>query len=95
MFGILMGAGAVLAVGMLVSGKAENRKQKAEMGGKHMASNVQHRTSDWWVWVKRGLHVVAAWVMGVGLVKSYSRGAWAATAVGMVYLVNHREKLKC
>ena len=71
-FGMLMGVGVVLAVGLLVSGKAESRKQKAEMGRGKAA--------------RRWAVVVAAGIMGVGLVKSYSRGAWVGVAAALAYL---------
>ena len=90
-FGMLMGVGAVLAVGMLVSRKAESRKLKAEMGGEHPTYNVQHRTSNSWRWIRRGLLVGAAGAMGIGLVKSYSRGAWVGTALGLAYLMLNAE----
>jgi O-antigen ligase len=117
-FGVLMGAGAVLAIGLLASGKAESRKQKAEMGGEHPASNIQHPTSNWGRWVlgkaesrkqkaeigtgqaemlkaaRRWAVVAAAGAMGVGLVRSYSRGAWVGTAVALMYLLLKAERRK-
>ena len=44
-FGMLMGVGLALSLGRLVLGKAESRKQKAEMGGEHPASNGHPRPS--------------------------------------------------
>jgi hypothetical protein len=100
-FGMLMGVGLILAVGRLVQSrmnadcgvrsaecdaKAEGRMKNAEGGGERPTSNIQHRTSNWGLWVRAGLFGVAAGVMGVGLVKSYSRGAWVGTAVACIYL---------
>ena len=33
--------------------------------------------------------LLAAGMMGVGLVMSYSRGAWIGTAIGLLYLAMH------
>jgi hypothetical protein len=100
-FGMLMGVGLILAVGRLVQSrmnadcgvrsaecdaKAEGRMKNAEGGGERPTSNIQHRTSNWGLWVRAGLFGVAAGVMAVGLVKSYSRGAWVGTAVACIYL---------
>jgi O-antigen ligase len=48
--------------------------------------NIQHPTSKWGVWVGRVFLLAAAGVMGVGLVKSYSRGAWVGAAVGVALI---------
>jgi hypothetical protein len=72
-YGMLMGAGVVLAIGLLATNqKVESRKQKAEII----------------------LLWIAAGMMAVGLVMSYSRGAWAATTVGLLYLAWCYGKLK-
>ena len=78
-FGVLMAVGVVLATGWAVSGvkcqvsgdeKAEIRKWKAGIGR----------------WVGIALLVGAAGVCGVGLVKSYSRGAWLGVACGLGFI---------
>ena len=75
-FGMLMGVGFVLAVGRLVQSQssAECRVVSAEFG-------------KWkWCalrWLRGGFLLAAVGMMGLGLVKSYSRGAWVATAVGL------------
>ena len=111
-FGVLMGVGFVLALGRMVSGnaemlkteklkaegvKAESRKQKAERDGQCPPANIEHPISNWGEWVRKAFYLAAAGAMGVGLVKSYSRGAWVGTAVGVAYLayqVGKAEKLK-
>jgi len=93
MFGVLMGVGAVLALGSLMS-QVQSLKS---CGGEHPTSNIQHPTFKLWRWVKAALLLAAAGAMGVGLVKSYSRGAWVGAAVGMAYLayqVGKAETLK-
>lgn len=74
-FGLLMGLGLVLALGRMLSPKAEMLKAEGE-----------HQTSHWRLWLRQGLFLAAAGVMGVGLVKSYSRGAWLGAALGLGYL---------
>ena len=71
-YGMLMGTGVVLAVGLLATEKAESGKRKAEMT----------------------ILLISAGMMGVGLVFSYSRGAWLGTAVSLLYLANAYRKLK-
>jgi O-antigen ligase len=95
MFGALMGVGVVLAVGSALRGwgMEDGRWQR----GEHRTSNIKHSTSNVWAWTKRALLLGAAGVMVVGLVKSYSRGAWIGTAMGMGYLgwqMLKSEKLK-
>ena len=50
-------------------------------------ANVEHRTLnlelEWRLWSGGAVLLAAAGVMGVGLVKSYSRGAWVGAAVGL------------
>ena len=53
----------------------------------HRTSNVEHRTLNLGHWLRLVFLVAAAGVMGVGLVKSYSRGAWVGAAVGVAYLM--------
>jgi hypothetical protein len=74
-FGMLMGVGFVLGVGSLKS-KVQSLKSGA----------WKHPTSKWMLWLTAVLLLGAAGAVGVGLVKSYSRGAWIGTAVGLAYL---------
>ncbi len=71
-YGMLMSAGVVLAVGML----AANSKLK-----------IKNSKTVWFL-------IVAVGMMAMGLVCSYSRGAWLGTAVGLVYLAWSYGKLR-
>ena len=51
--------------------------------------NCGTRSAEWWRWVKVVLFVTAAGLCGLGLVKSYSRGAWLGTVCALVYLTCH------
>ncbi len=78
-YGMLMGAGTTLAIGMQVlSLKSKAQSPKSEQ--------------------KRKLTItflfLAIGMMGVGLVMSYSRGAWLGTAVGLLYLAKVCGKFK-
>jgi hypothetical protein len=64
-FGMLMGAGILLALGM--------------------ASGRRRRGKGRFVVVTLGL--LAAGLMGRGLLRSYSRGAWLGTVCGLAYLI--------
>jgi len=94
-FGVLMGTGIVLAVGILVQSPRSKVQSpvSAEGVGQGLKSKVQCLKSN----AYRALLLAAAGVMGVGLVKSYSRGAWVGAAVGVAYLafrIGKAEKLK-
>jgi O-Antigen ligase len=72
-YGLLMGAGLTLAIGLLpINKKAESGKRKA---------------------VTIFL-LVATVMMSVGLIFSYSRGAWVGTASGVLYLAREHGKLR-
>jgi O-antigen ligase len=86
-FGLLMAVGVVLVVGRMME------RMNVEGGGKyptsvlqHPATSVDHQTSKWRVRVGRVVLLAAAGMMGVGLLKSYSRGAWLGAALGLGYL---------
>ena len=94
-YGMLMGAGLTLAIGLLagrLKAKGERLKkpemQKAEIGKKETI----------WKFAIRNSHFiflfVAAGMMGVGLVMSYSRGAWLGAAIGLLYLAKVYGKFK-
>ncbi|MGO8931299.1 MAG: O-antigen ligase family protein [Limisphaerales bacterium] len=101
-FGILMGVGVILAVGRLVQSRssADCGLRIAECGSEAgpniepRTSNIELRTARWGRWLRAGLFGVAAGVMGVGLVRSYSRGAWVGAAVGLAYLFLKAESRK-
>lgn len=81
-YGILMGAGFIAALGLLLQclrHKIQNRtieKQSEERTGMRRLTVV--------------VLIVAATVMAVGLFNSQSRGAWAATVLGLAYLVGQQ-----
>ena len=71
-YGVLMGAGLVLAVGLFsASRKSEFRNEKSTK-----------------------VLLIAAGMIGVGLLFSYSRGAWVGTAFGLLYLAKAHGKFK-
>jgi dienelactone hydrolase/DNA-binding beta-propeller fold protein YncE len=95
LFGLVMGIGVVLAVGMASASlklKAKSLKLRvlsaatSECGPEQRTSNGERRTLNCGLSLKRACMVVAAAVMGVGLVKSYSRGAWIGSLCGLGYL---------
>jgi hypothetical protein len=75
-FGLLMATGLVLAIGQAI----ERWRRK------RIASN-RWFLEAWCRWV--GFYTVAAALTVVGLLKSYSRGAWFGTVVGLLYLGLH------
>lgn len=83
LFGLLMGTGLVLAVGMVVLGVG---CLVSGEGRDHRTSNVQRSTFKFARWVLLVVGLGAVLLCGIGLVKSYSRGAWLGTAVGLALL---------
>ena len=91
-FGMLMGGGLVLTMGLLVQ-SLKSKVQSlsiAEWGGPSLTSKVQCLKSN----ACRTLLLAAAGVMGVGLVKSYSRGAWVGAVVGLGFLILQSSRFK-
>jgi hypothetical protein len=96
-YGLLMGAGLVLAIGLLVERlKAKGKRLKAVRGENVLRSlrsfaaiksEIGNRKSEIVLFVAAGM-------MGTGLLFSYSRGAWAGTAVGLLYLAKVYGKFK-
>jgi hypothetical protein len=79
-YGMLMGVGFVLAVGLFA-----------------LTLTLSHPMGEGMSRGTRALLIflfIAAGMMGVGLFFSYSRGAWAGTAVGLLYLAKAHGKLK-
>ena len=74
-FGMLMGVGVVLAIGRAISGADKSTFQ-----------SLKSKAGQWWSWVSSAVLAIAAVVCGIGLVRSYSRGAWLGTACGLLYL---------
>jgi hypothetical protein len=86
-FGMLMGVGVVLSAGMLMERlKAKGQRLKTKVQG---ASNAEVSQWRWCAlrWLGCCFLLAAAGVMGWGLVKSYSRGAWLGAACGLSYFV--------
>jgi O-antigen ligase len=76
-YGLLMGIGLMLAVGLGASKwNMQNRKESVWPRKR----NVLRHTSDSFLWI------IAA-LCGIGLFKSYSRGAWLATSIGLGFLI--------
>jgi O-antigen ligase len=73
-FGLLMGAGMALALG---SAECGVRSAEYKKGGRHRFMSF----------VAMAFCLLAVVAMGVGLLKSYSRGAWVGTLVGVACLV--------
>ncbi len=100
-FGMLMGVGCVLAAGRLLILNGVEKKRHLtpalppdEAGREAITArddqrtaNIEHRTfgRNVWQWSKFLFFVIAAVVCGIGLLKSYSRGAWVGAAVGLGY----------
>ncbi|HKI70136.1 MAG TPA: O-antigen ligase family protein, partial [Verrucomicrobiae bacterium] len=104
LYGTLMSAGVVLAVGLLAAKqRIESRKQKTEVGGQKsqggwnllwsMCSCAATRKSAIGNW-QSAMLFVAAGMMAVGLLCSYSRGAWLGTAIGLLYLARQMKSRK-
>ena len=83
-FGLLMATGMVLAAG-LHGQRAGGRRQGTGVRGRE--SRSRWRVTRIRYWLERGVLALAVVVMGVGLVKSYSRAAWVGLVCGLVYLV--------
>lgn len=79
-FGLHMGAGAVLATGL-----ALGRWRRMESGVSKARPSVWRLASEKFVMV--GSCLIAAMLMERGLLHSYSRGAWLATTIGLAYLI--------
>ncbi len=95
-YGVLMSAGVVLATGLLaVSPKSKVQSPKSEEGFlrslRFFATKI---VGDSRSLSLRIVLFIAAGMMGVGLVFSYSRGAWVGTAIGLLYLAKGHGKLK-
>jgi O-Antigen ligase len=81
-FGLLMGTGIVLAVGLLV----QSLMSKVQ-GGKSEDRDWHSQVGRYWRWIFAVLCLIAVGLMARGLLHSYSRGAWVATLFGLGYLL--------
>jgi hypothetical protein len=116
-YGLLMGAGVVLATGLLAASQQSRvhspqleakslesvTGQKSEVGSHKQTENPKseigmRKAETIWRFAIRNwqcaILLVAALMMGVGLVMSYSRGAWIAAIVGLLYLAKAYGKFK-
>jgi O-antigen ligase len=82
-FGVLMGAGLVLA-GTLVQGPKSKARSPSSVRGPQSMAKCSAATI--WKWTRLVTCVASAGLTGLGLMKSYSRGAWMGTLIGMAYL---------
>jgi O-antigen ligase len=109
LYGLLMGVGVVLAIGQIVlSLKCKSRLEDCSRRREEADSYPERRGDDpprylggyempatrnavRWLWL--ALLIAAAGLCGFGLLKSFSRGAWLGTAVGLGFLmlrwINH------
>ena len=71
--------GILMAAGVLLTIGLLATRQKEEVKRKKLLSVILF---------------IAAFMMGVGLVMSYSRGAWVATAIGLLYMAKVNGKFK-
>jgi hypothetical protein len=85
-YGMLMGAGLTLAIGLLAE-KLKTEKLKTEIGQQKLFRAALCRLLPVFLFLAAGM-------MAVGLLFSYSRGAWVGTAVGLLYLAKAHGKLK-
>ncbi len=104
-YGMLMGAGLTLAIGLLAASlksKAQSPKLAEENSDSSSRSflrslrsfEAENIVGDSWNSSLRIILFIAAGMMAVGLLFSYSRGAWVGTAVGLLYLAWCYGKLK-
>jgi hypothetical protein len=84
-YGMLMGAGVVLAIGLLTQ-NLKSEKLKTEIGKRIILRSFAAVKSEIGNRKSKIFLCIAAGMMAVGLFFSYSRGAWVATAVGLLYL---------
>ncbi len=85
LYGLLMGVGTVLAVGLFFS--RLKAKDSSRPGAECPPFNYQLKTIHY---AQGLLLLAAAGLCAYGLVKSYSRGAWLGTACGLLYLAWQR-----
>jgi O-antigen ligase len=93
---MLMGAGVVLAIGL------REGVRSSEFGVRNQTKDsVLSQPRHFFAAIKSAIRnpqspilLVAAGMMGVGLVFSYSRGAWMGTAIGLLYLAKVYDRFK-
>ena len=93
-YGMLMGAGLLLAIGLL-AGNVEGRMKNEEAGGRKSNAGWNFlRCLRSFAAIDSIILFIAAGMMGTGLLFSYSRGAWLGTAIGLLYLAKAHGKFK-
>ena len=101
-----MGVGVTLAIGLLAENlkseklKAEIERRESVVGGQWTVVGIMRSLRSLAV-IKSVIRTpqsavlfIAALMMGTGLIFSYSRGAWVAAAVGLLYLAKVYGKFK-
>jgi prepilin-type N-terminal cleavage/methylation domain-containing protein/prepilin-type processing-associated H-X9-DG protein len=103
-YGMLMSAGFVLAVGLLAAKRNKRHKENPDFAAKELKEHKENflfSVRPFLCFLRffaaNKMFVVlfiAAGMMAVGLFFSYSRGAWVGTAVGLLYLAKAYGKFK-
>jgi O-antigen ligase len=81
LFGVLMGVGTVLAVGLLIGRKRPTSNAQLPISKVHRFTSLVTRHAP------LPLLLIAAGMCAYALLKSYSRGAWLGTACGLAFLL--------
>jgi len=76
LFGLMMGAGLLLSLGMMMDRSLKRPIQPGSASGLETPRRL----------IFIGLFVIASLICGYALVRSYSRGAWIGTVFGLIYL---------
>jgi len=85
--GLLMGTGVILAAGQIIRGLMPDAQSRtSEAGSWKFGMGVRLK------WIFTALYLVAAILLGRGLLHSYSRGAWIAAICGLSHLIYHGVK---
>jgi len=96
-YGMLMGVGVVLAIGLLFKYLDERNLRgfcQYFLRRKSAKSAKENIPGDSWSFSWRIILVIATGMMAVGLLFSYSRGAWVATPLGLLYLAKAYHKFE-
>lgn len=100
-YGVLMGTGVVLALGMVAARRWEMGDGKSDTDSSPRPSPRLARRGGnflrplrYFAAIDSVILFIAAGMMGVGLLFSYSRGAWVGTAIGLLYLAKAHGKFK-
>ncbi len=97
-YGMLMGVGVVLAIGLLATKERREHKEHSNSSFRFILRSLRS-----FVAIKSAIGnrqsaililLVAVFMLGVGLVMSYSRGAWLGAGIGLLYQAWCYGKLK-